>query len=60
MTEHSSERTSESDIEADEAQVEPSRDDAHVGRVAADDALDDETSGAEARAAGPARNDPVE
>lgn len=60
MTEHSSEHTSEPDVEADEAQVEPGRDDGHVGRVASDDAIDDETTGAEARATDPARNDPVE
>ena len=60
MTEHSSERTSEPDVEADDAQVEPGSDDGHVGRIASDDAIDDETTGAEARASGPARNDPVE
>jgi hypothetical protein len=60
VTEHSSERTSEPDVEADEAQVEPGSDDGHVGRVAGDDAIDDETTGAEARAAGSGRNDKVE
>ena len=60
MTEHSSERTSEPDVEADEAQVEPGSDDEFVGRVGADEATDDETTGAEARATGSAGNDPVE
>jgi hypothetical protein len=60
VTEHSSESTSEPDVEADEAQVEPGSHDEYVGRVAGDDAIDDETTGAEARATGSARNDPVE
>ena len=60
MTEQANERTSEPDVEADEAQVEPSSDDEHVGRVAGvDDSLSEET-GAEARAQGSDDNDSVE
>ncbi len=60
MTEHSSERTSEPDVEADDAQVEPGSEDAHVGRVAGDDDSAAEETGAEARAQGASDNDPVE
>jgi len=60
VTESSSEKTSESDVEADEAQVEPSSDDEHVGRVAGVDEGMTEESGAEARAQGSSDNDPVE
>jgi hypothetical protein len=42
---------SESDVERDDAQVEPTADDT-VGRQSADEAGDVEQSGAEARAAG--------
>ncbi len=60
MTEHASERTSEPDVEADDAQVEPSSEDDHVGRVAGvDDSMSEET-GAEARAQGSGDNDSVE
>ena len=60
MTEHSNERTSESDVEADDAQVEPGSDDSYVGRVAGTDEGMTEETGAEARAEGSSDNDPVE
>ncbi len=63
VSEHSSESSSEPDVESDDAQVEPGSDDEHVGRIAADDDGTDVESGAEARAqrsAGPDGNDPVE
>jgi len=60
VTENASERTSEPDVEADDAQVEPGSGDEHVGRVTGvDDSMSEET-GAEARAQGSAENDPVE
>ena len=60
MTEHSNEKTSESDVAEDEAQVEPGSDDSYVGRVAGVDEGMTEETGAEARAAGASDNDPVE
>ncbi len=60
MTENASERTSEPDVEADDAQVEPGSGDEHVGRVAGEDDSVAEETGAEARSQGSADNDPVE